>query len=646
LYISFIKRMFHILPDDTGTSAIWVAQRVPDDHITAVANQFVITEIDLADKKNFIASSNIYEVAIRNNLWTPESNVPFNFLRIYGASREREGFACTRRIWRIFTLAAPSLLPTFSAYTDGLGTFGFGSDGSKPYPFSVKVDEPLSVQEIMNMNRDQYEGTPFDMTQGTPAGPYGDPQRWPAMSKWEDEVEGVSFESQNNGLAFQRPISLWRTAYSTVTQSRAYLPDVVGAVTWICMNAPHHGSFLPVYANAPYTPTSLNLGTQCTSACLSQTHVYYITSPHPLTTIHLVISTLRVISQPSVVPFSNARVVCVLFSFFSYPDKFDIYTIGAIMNEQTDIEEDLFEAQEQIEKKALQLLSSSPTPSPTMVPVSAPSKAPTTPVAAPSAVPTVLATYPPSAAPSVKSKGSVVTKAMALSEAAIEREGHIRDSAATFLAKYHDEAASNSKYYVIIMLLSICALSCMSGALNGILFSKYSHKLSDTQRIINYAHYFFFMLTCCHPVVYISETFSRNAVRDPHTENFSDSYAYLGVPRWWFEQIGFWGPPGTPPPDEKEPIPILPINVPTLESPAAYKAAYPKGFYAPYPSTTTQVTSAPADGSGNGKKKGMTSAAKETYLSMIIIFIMGVTIGGAVTALFVRQSRESYLPIR
>jgi hypothetical protein len=40
--------VFHILPDDTGSSAVWAAQRVPDDHITVLANSFIIQEIDLS----------------------------------------------------------------------------------------------------------------------------------------------------------------------------------------------------------------------------------------------------------------------------------------------------------------------------------------------------------------------------------------------------------------------------------------------------------------------------------------------------------------------------------------------------------------------------------------------------------------------
>ena len=113
-------------------------------------------------------------MAIRTKLWDPATadTIPFNFGWIYGNNRQSTGFACTRRVWRVFTLAAPSLLAEFSPYTDGLGTFGFGPDGSLPYPFSVKPDTPLTVQDIMNMNRDQYEGTPFDLTKGADGGTY------------------------------------------------------------------------------------------------------------------------------------------------------------------------------------------------------------------------------------------------------------------------------------------------------------------------------------------------------------------------------------------------------------------------------------------------------------------------------------------
>lgn len=308
--------MFHVLPDDTGASAIWVAQRVPDDHITAVANQFVIQEMDLGDEHNFMASSNVEQIAIKvramhsfafspfpfhsiypfpfpfptatpylsfkisfshltkhtlcnkythspfqNKLWHPESDGPLNFARVFGNDRHASSFACTRRVWRVFTLAAPSLLPVLSGYTDGFATFGFGANLSAPYPFSVKVDSPLTVQDIMNINRDQYEGSAFDLTQGTDAGPFGDPMRYAPVGKTHDPVNGLSADQFNAGLGFQRPISLWRTAYSSITQSRAGLPDEIGAVTWVAQYAPHHASFLPVYASAA-TPSSLNTGTQ------------------------------------------------------------------------------------------------------------------------------------------------------------------------------------------------------------------------------------------------------------------------------------------------------------------------------------------------------------------------------------------------
>ncbi len=32
--------MFHVLPDDSGASAVWVAQRVPDDHVSNIEISF------------------------------------------------------------------------------------------------------------------------------------------------------------------------------------------------------------------------------------------------------------------------------------------------------------------------------------------------------------------------------------------------------------------------------------------------------------------------------------------------------------------------------------------------------------------------------------------------------------------------------
>ena len=129
--------------------------------------------------------------------------------------------------------------------------YRFGTDGSQPYPFSVKVDKPLTLSDVFRINRclyhllppqpthslplhvrDQYEGTPFDLTSGLDAGPYGDPMRFPPMTKWRDPVQGVTWEAYLAGG--QNPSVLlsllsWPSSAAPLQDSASSAPSRCGA---------------------------------------------------------------------------------------------------------------------------------------------------------------------------------------------------------------------------------------------------------------------------------------------------------------------------------------------------------------------------------------------------------------------------------
>lgn len=234
--------MFHILPDDTGKSAVWAAQRVPDDHLSAVANQFVIHEMDLNQTDWFMASTNIYDVASRNGLWDQTHAVPFDFTRVYSWPRaETHQYYSTRRVWRLFTLADPQL--QLSPYTDV-----YSSD----YPFSVKPSRLLSAQDIMRFQRDHYEGTPFDMTRGPAGGPFGDPDRY------DEATTGDLTPADLNAGHFERAISIFRASYSFVTMLDPANAD--NAFLWFGQYGPHATTYTPVYALVETVPSQLSHG--------------------------------------------------------------------------------------------------------------------------------------------------------------------------------------------------------------------------------------------------------------------------------------------------------------------------------------------------------------------------------------------------
>ncbi|MHB1034096.1 MAG: C69 family dipeptidase [Pirellulales bacterium] len=134
-------------PGQGIVGAVWVAQRVPDDHVSVVANGARIGEIDLAKADFFMASSNIFKVAEERGYWDSKSGQPFRFYQAYNPE-SRTGFETTRREWRVLDLLAPSLKLHPNANV---------------FPFSVKPDKPVSPEKVMELFRDTFEGTDFDM---------------------------------------------------------------------------------------------------------------------------------------------------------------------------------------------------------------------------------------------------------------------------------------------------------------------------------------------------------------------------------------------------------------------------------------------------------------------------------------------------
>lgn len=214
--------------------AVWVAVRVPDDCISAHANQSRIHQFDMSDKNNCVYSSDVVSFA-REKGYFNGVNKDFSFANAYAPLDFGALRYCEARVWsyfNMFTDRGREFLP----YIEG--------KSKQPMPLFLKPNRKISVQDVKNAMRDHYEGTPLDISKDFGAGPYHIPYR----------LSPLSFEVNGQKYFNERPISTQQTGFVFVAQMRASLPDAIGGVLWFGTDDANMTVFTPVYCCTDKVP--------------------------------------------------------------------------------------------------------------------------------------------------------------------------------------------------------------------------------------------------------------------------------------------------------------------------------------------------------------------------------------------------------
>lgn len=225
-----------------GEGAIWVAVKIPDGYVSAHANMSRIGEFPLDDPQNCMYSDNVISFAVEKGYYDPESGIPFRFNEVYNPPSPDRLKYCESRVWRLFSKTSPSLELTPDYHR--------GVVGAERYPLWIKPDKKISLEDIMHMIRDHYEGTFIDMTTGIEAGPFGNPNRIRPLN-WE--VEGQKY-------SWERPISTYNTAFSFIAQARSFLPDDIGGIVWFGVDDTYFTCYVPLYASIKEIPEPFTIG--------------------------------------------------------------------------------------------------------------------------------------------------------------------------------------------------------------------------------------------------------------------------------------------------------------------------------------------------------------------------------------------------
>ncbi|MDP2891320.1 MAG: C69 family dipeptidase [Bacteroidota bacterium] len=229
--------------------AVWVAQRIPDGYISGHANQARITTFPMNDPANCLFAKDVISFA-REKGWFDGLNKDFSFSDVYAPVDFSGARFSDARVFAGFN-KVNSGMKQYEEYA--LGIVKHGGDNKFPsnrMPLWIKPDKKLTVQDVMGMMRDHYQGTALDMTKDAGAGPFKLPYRWRPLTFKVDSVDYVN----------ERAISTQQTGFSFVSQSRSWLPNPIGGILWFGVDDAYSTVYAPMYCGITEIPECFKEG--------------------------------------------------------------------------------------------------------------------------------------------------------------------------------------------------------------------------------------------------------------------------------------------------------------------------------------------------------------------------------------------------
>lgn len=248
--------------------AVWVAARVPDDCISAHANQARITtfpqqgakklkltkdgnQIEVMTSKDgqWMWHKDVVRVAREKGLFEGKDS-DFSFQAAYCPYTFSGLYACEARVWSFFRHFNDDMDHYLDYVTGQTFNATHGRDAGEPMPLFIRPNRKVSVQDLRACMRDQYEGTPIDITKGTAAGP------------WESKLRygGLVYKLDSTDYYYPRPTATQQTGWSFISQMRGYADPKVGGIFWFGVDDANLNLYMPMYSRMLAIPECLKEG--------------------------------------------------------------------------------------------------------------------------------------------------------------------------------------------------------------------------------------------------------------------------------------------------------------------------------------------------------------------------------------------------